>query len=274
MSDENKPGYEPDGMNQKSVEFEPLSEAQRLAYLQAMAVPLWVPRDSVDLEQTDVEPVIAEQADVQVKPVEPVLPSSQPESVRQEPKQVDVVSSESASDSIAENHIDSADRQKNQSFAGYLKVVAWRSNPAAERKMLVICRHHKDQPAQSFARANSPSLFMADYLRSLDTYLADAGIDLQVQLAHLAEAGIAADSLPMTQKLVEFEPEIILLLGEEGVSHLFGADAQLAELRGQIKQVNNIQTVVSYHPYSLIKNPALKKLALEDLKLLVNILCV
>lgn len=154
----------------------------------------------------------------------------------------------------------------------FLKMVNWKSTNGEAKRLLVICRHQPDQPAQSFAQPGSPSGFMRDYLKALDAFFSNHEGALQVSLAHLTEAGIGSDNEPMSLKLEQLKPDLILLLGDEGVRSLFDSTEQVASFRGRLHQLGELSVLVSYHPYTLIKNPPLKKLAQEDLSLLVKVL--
>jgi|GEM_PF-2175161 len=305
-------------MNQTINSFSPLTEAERLAYLDAMDITVWVPRDQP--EPLNEEAPVAEFVESQVvtesneEPVTTtsVYPNSNFEPAPELKPKGEAASVEQLAEELAiekqvnENQLEQAQSVENKTVESkhterskrFLKMINWRSAPQskANKKLLVICRHHKDQPAHSFARPHSPSQFMLDYINTINGLLESVNSnsssnssknfnhsdvdksELQIQMAHLTEAGLGNDDLPMSQVVDEIKPDLILLLGDESISHLFNTNSQVAEFRGKLHDLSdNLTTaqckaVISYHPYSLIMNPALKKLALEDLSLLVNIL--
>ena len=164
-----------------------------------------------------------------------------------------------------------AENQKVQSTPNqFLKVLNWSNHVLAEenaKSLLIICRHQVDQPANSFARVSTPSQFMMDYINAL-TAANEGKLEIKVQLAQLSAAGLSEDSVPLSTVLQQNKPHLVLVLGEETVGHLFGDKLSVAELRGQLNQLEqSYDSLVSYHPFSLIQNPALKRLAFEDLSL-------
>ncbi|TQV82916.1 hypothetical protein [Aliikangiella coralliicola] len=290
-------------MNESNA-FQPLSEAQRLAYLQAMEVPLWIPRDLPEYEvELEIESENAQQ--IAMAPVESVaqkidqsiseikasaasdkMPTENFAGVN-ESKEVEAKHNNTtnthktnhAQSQIGETEqpvvhaVSQTTAQKKLVSGSYLKLISWRSTNKADKRLLIICRHHKDQPAQSFARSNGPSQFMSDYLKALQEYVAVSGAEIEMRLAHLTEAGLGSDCEPMTQKLTELKPDLVLVLGEEGVRHLFDKDATVSEQRGKLQQMEGgFEALVSYHPYSLISDPPLKRNALEDLRLVAKAL--
>ena len=144
---------------------------------------------------------------------------------------------------------------------------------AAVKKVMIICRHQIDQPANSFARMNGPSQFMTDYIAALNALLDNSDTQVSIQLAHLSAAGLSADSQPLSEVLSDCQPDLILALGEETINQLFGEELSVASARGKLNSIEERYKVLSsYHPFSLIKNPSLKRLALEDLVLISQLL--
>jgi hypothetical protein len=169
---------------------------------------------------------------------------------------------------IASNN-DAANHQCKSSH--FLKQVSWSNRVLSEenaKSIMIVCRHQVDQPANSFARVNSPSQFMMDFINALNHFVANDNFELKIQLAHLSAAGLSEDSVPLSQAVNSTRPELMLILGDETVSHLLGDSMEVATCRGQIHQIEDgTKVLVSYHPFSLIENPSLKRLAYEDLNL-------
>jgi len=65
------------------------------------------------------------------------------------------------------------------------------------------------------------------------------------------------------------QPTLILVVGRIAAQNLLATDAPLARLRGQVHRVGGLNTpaIVTYHPAYLLRTPADKRKAWEDLKL-------
>lgn len=251
--------------------FKPLSESQRAEYLQAMQVPVWVLRNQeVTDEILDAELVLEEQQNLEEQQSSENNQRSEKKQYSEKQPNLEAPSIE-APDNSPLKTASQSNRNKHRFLAdkpNFIKMVNWKKVSGASKHLLILCRHHKDQPAQSFASPNGPSLFMQDYLLALDEYLTGDDVLVQVSLAHLTETNLANICKPMSEKVEQLKPDIIFLLGEEGIEHLFDSSSSIATLRGQLHQINDYNLMVSYHPYDLIKNAKLKKLALDDLNFL------
>lgn len=235
--------------------FSPLSEDLRLAYLDAMQVPVWIPRGSIKAE-----------GEQEIR-VEESLEEKELKESELEKSKLDVLELETSE--LEESKVEK--KPTSPLSSQYLKMVNWKQDSSADKKLLIICRHQKDQPAQSFATANSPSQFMRDYLQAINEQLARTNqLSVQTDLGHLAQAGLSDDSQPMGNLIRQIEPDLILLLGDEGIKPLLNLDSNVADVRGKFHTLQDKHLLVSYHPYSLIQDPQLKKLALQDLVLVVK----
>lgn len=276
-----------------SADFE-MAESIRLEYLRAMDIDCWVLKSELEsamnnqeaqLEDANPEPV--QQSQVVVKdgpdnfgaigPVKDIVQTEelQKQSELQETTAVDVSPSK-LPDPTELSYTSASPTQSNKiSFETgikpnrFLKLVSWTNQNIGEqhsKSILIVCRHEIDQPANSFARQNSPSQFMLDYINALIGLVQPLPVELKIQLAHLSEAGLSNDSIPMDKVLVDCKPDLILLLGDETVAHLFGAQVDVASVRGRLLELEqDLKALASYHPYSMIKNPGLKSLAQQDL---------
>jgi len=61
-------------------------------------------------------------------------------------------------------------------------------------------------------------------------------------------------------------PRVLVALGKVAAQALLGNDSPIGRIRGQWFQVQGIQTMVTYHPAALLRNPALKRPTWEDLQ--------
>ncbi len=276
-----------------------MSEATRMAYLQAMGIDCWVPKSEQNLaeEMTKSQKVQIPQERESITSQINQSPTDQSNDKNDLSDEIkghltlgkklsdetvqpinEAVTLPPVSQSEVNDFEIGSALKSNQYLKSnkYLKLVNWTNQNIREensQKLLIICRHQVDQPANSFARQNSPSQFMLDYINALIGLVAESAFELKVQLAHLSEAGLSKDSIPMDDVLCDCKPDLILVLGDETVIHLFDPLADVASLRGRLVSLGqNQKALVSYHPFSLIKNSGLKSLALDDLSILANYL--
>lgn len=83
---------------------------------------------------------------------------------------------------------------------------------------------------------------------------------------------IAACSPYLMRQIALLKPERILVLGRFAAQTLLGTDATIGSLRGRVHQMKTeegreIPVIVSYHPAYLLRSPAEKARAWQDLKL-------
>lgn len=83
---------------------------------------------------------------------------------------------------------------------------------------------------------------------------------------------IAACSPYLMRQIALLKPERILVLGRFAAQTLLGTDATIGSLRGRVHQIKTdegreIPVVVSYHPAYLLRSPAEKARAWQDLQL-------
>ena len=73
----------------------------------------------------------------------------------------------------------------------------------------------------------------------------------------------------LERQLRLLQPALILVVGRIAAQNLLATDAPLAKLRGQVHRVGGLNTpaIVTYHPAYLLRTPADKRKAWEDLKL-------
>lgn len=66
-------------------------------------------------------------------------------------------------------------------------------------------------------------------------------------------------------------PDIIITLGRFASQTILNTDAAVNKLRSKAHQFNNIPVIVTFHPSYLLRNPAAKKDAWEDLQLAMKV---
>jgi DNA polymerase len=85
------------------------------------------------------------------------------------------------------------------------------------------------------------------------------------------EADEIATCLPYLQRQIELiQPKIIVALGKTAATALIGKDATLASLRGRQHDYHGTPLIITYHPAYLLRTPADKAKAWQDLCLAVK----
>ncbi|MBI5005798.1 MAG: uracil-DNA glycosylase [Nitrosomonadales bacterium] len=80
------------------------------------------------------------------------------------------------------------------------------------------------------------------------------------------EADEIATCLPyLQQQIALIKPRIIIALGKTAATSLLGRDAPIGSLRGTVHDFNGTQLIVTYHPAYLLRSPAEKAKAWQDL---------
>jgi DNA polymerase len=78
---------------------------------------------------------------------------------------------------------------------------------------------------------------------------------------------IAACKPFLKRQIALVQPKILLAIGRIAAQSLLKTEASLSKLRGKVHRYETIPLVVIYHPAYLLRNPAAKRQAFEDLKL-------
>ena len=85
------------------------------------------------------------------------------------------------------------------------------------------------------------------------------------------EADEIAQCLPYLQRQIELiKPKLIVALGKTAATALLGHDATLGSLRGRVHDYRGIPLIITYHPAYLLRSPAEKAKAWQDLCLAVT----
>lgn len=80
------------------------------------------------------------------------------------------------------------------------------------------------------------------------------------------EADEVASCLPYLQRQIELiQPKLIVALGKTAATALLGRDASLASLRGRLHDYRGTPLLITYHPAYLLRSPAEKAKAWQDL---------
>jgi uracil-DNA glycosylase family 4 len=105
---------------------------------------------------------------------------------------------------------------------------------------------------------------------------AEAPSEQQVYIANVLKCRPPANRNPLPQEVAQCEPyllrqmalvqpDLILAMGRFAVQSLLKTSEPIGKLRGRIHEVQGIPVVVTYHPAYLLRNPADKALAWDDL---------
>jgi DNA polymerase len=81
----------------------------------------------------------------------------------------------------------------------------------------------------------------------------------------------SSNCFPYLERQIEIvRPEFICLLGRISASILLNTALSMGRLRGKWHRVHGVPTIATYHPAYLLRNPAAKKDAWEDLQMLMR----
>jgi DNA polymerase len=85
------------------------------------------------------------------------------------------------------------------------------------------------------------------------------------------EADEIATCLPYLQRQIALiQPKLIVALGKTAATALLGREATLGSLRGSLHNYQGLPLLITYHPAYLLRSPAEKSRAWEDLCLAVK----
>lgn len=218
------------------------NEHQRRAYLQALGIDVWVPRDQADLESD------SEHAGTAIAP-----------------------------DSFdwSELRVAVRDCTKCPLHAGRTQTVFGVGNESAD--WLII----GEAPGAEEDRRGEPFVGRAGQLldEMLRAVGKERG---QVFIANILKcrppnnrdpeaAESAACRSYLERQIALIQPKIILAVGRIAAQQLLDTDTPVGKLRGQLHQYSNIPMVVTYHPAYLLRSPTQKRKAWHDLCLAVEV---
>jgi DNA polymerase len=76
----------------------------------------------------------------------------------------------------------------------------------------------------------------------------------------------------LERQIALIQPKIILAVGRIAAQQLLATDTPVGKLRGQVHQLGNIPVVVTYHPADLLRSPTQKRKAWQDLCLAMSVI--
>jgi uracil-DNA glycosylase len=78
----------------------------------------------------------------------------------------------------------------------------------------------------------------------------------------------ARTCLPFLERQIEIvRPRVLVALGATAATYLLGMRGSIGGMRGRIHDYRGMQTVVTYHPAFLLRDPTQKKEAWKDLQM-------
>jgi DNA polymerase len=93
----------------------------------------------------------------------------------------------------------------------------------------------------------------------------------QVWLAPLQRSEPAGEAQGLEQALAATEPDLVFIMGRLGAQALLETDEPLGRLRGQVHELWGLPAIVSYDPPTLLRSPADKGKAWDDLCLALQL---
>jgi uracil-DNA glycosylase family 4 len=113
-------------------------------------------------------------------------------------------------------------------------------------------------------------------LQAVGLTRAEAASDQQVFIANVLKCRPPANRNPLPQEVAQCEPyllrqmalvqpKVIVAMGRFAVQSLLKSSEPIGKLRGRVHEVAGVPVVVTYHPAYLLRSPADKALAWDDL---------
>jgi len=211
-------------------------EHQRRAYLQAMGIDVWVPRDAVEPETSDIvqgDSAVADGMDWS-ELQRCVADCSRCELAASRTNTVFGVGNQDADWMIIGEAPGAEEDRRGEPFVG-------RAGKMLD-EMLRAVGHRRD------------SVFIANILKCRPPNNRDP---------KPSEAAECRDYLERQIALVK--PKVILAVGKIAAQNLLGCDDPVGRMRGRPHELNGIPLVVTYHPAYLLRSPSQKRKSWSDL---------
>jgi len=262
----------------------PLPEAERRAWLDAMGIPLWLPRGGARPRATaEAAPAVEVEPDAATdsKPREEAAVETV--AAGESPEALEAVAAAPATAAPAADRVPAMDWAELRATVrdcracalceGRTQAVFGVGNQNAD--LLVL----GEGPGQEEDRRGEPFVGPAGQL--LDRMLAAIGLDRQtVYITNVVkcrpprnrepQAAEAQACAPYLRRQIELmQPRLILAIGRVAAQQLLDTTEPLGRLRGRWHHVapGDTPVRVSYHPAFLLRQPGEKRKAWEDLKI-------
>jgi uracil-DNA glycosylase family 4 len=219
------------------------SEQTRRAYLRAMGIDVWVPRDQVDAEpeRTDSEKRTST-GDIGWDELRTAVAACTRCRLRESRTQTVFGVGNPAADWMIIGEAPGAEEdRRGEPFVG-------RAGKLLDEMLLAIGEKRQ-------------SVFIANILKCRPPNNRDPSHDEAVSCR------------PYLERQIELvQPKIILAVGRIAAQQLLQSDAPVGRLRGTIHQLGPVPLVVTYHPAYLLRSPSQKRKSWDDLCLATRVM--
>lgn len=213
-----------------------LTEHQRRAYLDAMGVELWLPRDEPDLDPPpEASPAGANTLDWD-ELRDRVAACTRCELHRGRTQTVFGVGNPNASWMIVGEAPGAEEDRRGEPFVG-------RAGKLLDEMLRALGMARED-------------VFIANILKCRPPNNRDPKADEVAQCREYLERQIAL-----------VDPSIVIAVGRIAAQNLLGTDSPVGRLRGRRHSLGDVPLVVTYHPAYLLRSPSQKRKAWEDLSM-------
>ena len=219
------------------------SELERRAYLRAMGIDVWVPRDHADDEPMEAEPEVqAESSAVGWDELREAVAGCTRCALHESRTQtVFGVGSPAADWMIIGEAPGAEEDRRGEPFVG-------RAGKLLDEMLLAIGQQRQ-------------TVFIANILKCRPPNNRDPS------------AEESASCRPYLQRQIELvQPKIILAVGRIAAQQLLRSDAPVGRLRGEVHELEGIPLVVTYHPAYLLRSPSQKRKSWDDLCLAAGVM--
>src|SRR6201994_957713 len=211
---------------------------------------------------------------IEPTPEEPVIPPRQ--LVQPQPPIGSFVAPPSRVEALRAIQFEIGDCKRCALSTGRNKIVFGDGDPNA-RLMFVGEGPGADEDAQGLpfvGRAGQllNNMIGAMGLKSEQVYIANI-VKCRPPQNRKPEPDEAHTCMPFLERQIEVvRPRVLVALGATAATYLLGMRGSIASMRGRIHDYRGLQTVVTYHPAFLLRDPAQKKEAWKDLQMAMSAL--
>jgi DNA polymerase len=219
------------------------SESERRAYLRAMGIDVWIPRNQPDVAPEPEEPgAPADAADYGWDELRAVVAACTRCGLHESRTQtVFGVGNPTADWMIIGEAPGAEEDRRGEPFVG-------RAGKLLDEMLLAIGEKRE-------------SVFIANILKCRPPNNRDPAPDE------------AASCRPFLERQIELvRPKIILAVGRIAAQQLLQSDAPVGRLRGKVHQLGATPLVVTYHPAYLLRSPSQKRKSWDDLCLAARVM--
>ena len=210
------------------------SETERRAYLRAMGIDVWVPRDEPDVESAVVAPALAAQG-LDWDELRTAVSGCTRCRLHETRTQTVFGVGNPAADWLIIGEAPGAEEDR-------------RGEPFVGRAGRLL-----DEMLRAIGEARS-SVFIANVLKCRPPNNRDPKPD---------ESAACRSYLERQIELIN--PRIILAVGRIAAQQLLATDAPVGRMRGKVHRLGDVPLIVTYHPAYLLRSPTQKRKSWDDL---------